>query len=154
MLLNVRNKCYRQDKLELQCSLHTHSLPVTTGPGQTNIHCCSSYLYISKLPTVRFDLCKSHPMSINYSNNSLCWPKLSSQSYTSPILRWTGNSPIWGQITVQTRGSSIYESPTQPTVRLNHQPSSPQRTGKTTPNLRSRTDVLQRERSTAWSIIT
>ena len=79
MSINVRTKYYRQNKLELQCSLHTHSLPVTTGSGQTNIHCCSSYLYIRKLPTVRFDLCKSYPMSINYSNNSLCWPKLDKQ---------------------------------------------------------------------------
>jgi len=118
MLINDRTKCYRQNNLERQCSLHTHSLPVTTWSGQTSIHCGRSYLYIRKLPSIRFDLCKSHPMSINYSNNSLCWPKLSSQSYTSPILKWTGNSPIWGKITVQTRGSSIYESPTQPTIRI------------------------------------
>jgi len=118
MLINVPTKYYRQDKLESQCSLHSHSLPVTTGSDQTNTHCYSSYLYIRKLPTVRFELCKSQPMNNSYSYTSLCWPKLSSQSYTSPILRWTGNSPIWGKITAQTMGSSIYESPTQPTVRL------------------------------------
>ena len=42
---------------------------------------------IRKLSTVRFDLCKSHPMSNIYSYTSLCWPKVSNQSYTSPILR-------------------------------------------------------------------
>ena len=57
-------------------------------------------------------------MSNNYSYNSLCRHKLSGQSYTSPILRRTGNSPIWGKITVPIRGSSMYDSPTQPTVRL------------------------------------
>jgi len=50
-------------------------------------------------------------MSNNYSYNSLYRHKLSGQSYTSPILRWTGNSPIWGKITVPTRGSSMYDSP-------------------------------------------
>ena len=111
MLMNVRTKCYRQNKLEHQCSQLSNSLPVTTGSDQTNTHCYSSYLYIRKLPTVRFELCKSQPMNNSYSYTSLCWPKLSSQSYTSPILRWTGNSPIWGQITVPTMGSSTYESP-------------------------------------------
>jgi len=99
ILINVQTKYYRKHKLERQSSLYTHSLPITTGSGQTNTHCYSSYLYIRKLPTVRFDLCKSHPMSNIYSYTSLCWPKVSSQSYTSPILRWTGNSPIWGKIT-------------------------------------------------------
>jgi len=98
MLINVPTKDYRNDNLEHQSSLHTHSLPITTGSGQTNIYCYSSYLYIRKLPTVRFDLCKSHPMSNIYSHTSLCWPKVSSQSYTSPILRWTGNSPIWTKL--------------------------------------------------------
>ena len=95
MLINVPTKDYRNDNLEHQSSLHTHSLPITTGSGQTNTHCynlmmmmmMNSYLYIRKLSTVRFDLCKSHPMSNKYSYTSLCWPKVSSQSYTSPILR-------------------------------------------------------------------
>jgi len=44
-----------------QCSLHTtHSLPITTGSGQTTRLYSSSYLCISKLPTIRFDLRKSH----------------------------------------------------------------------------------------------
>jgi len=51
-------------------------------------------------------------MSNQDSYNSLYRYKLSGQSDTSPILRWTSNSPIWGKITVPTRGSSIYDSPT------------------------------------------
>jgi len=51
-------------------------------------------------------------MSNQDSYNSLYRLKLSGQSNTSPILRWTGNSPIWGKITVPTRGSSTDDSPT------------------------------------------
>jgi len=51
-------------------------------------------------------------MSNQDSYNSLYRLKLSGQSDTSPILRWTGNSPIWGKITVPTRGSSTDDSPT------------------------------------------
>jgi len=111
-----------------------HSLPVTTGSGQTNIHCCSSYLYIRKLPTVRFDLCKSPPMSINYSDNSLCWPKSSSQSYTSPILGEPAIPQSEAKLPYQLW---VHQPMNPPHSRLNHQPSSPQRTGQTTPNLRS-----------------
>jgi len=50
-------------------------------------------------------------MSTQDSYNSLYRLKLSGQSDTSPILRWTGNSPIWGKITVPTRGSSTDDSP-------------------------------------------
>jgi len=110
------------------------------------------FIYKKTAPSVRFGLRKSHPMSNNYSYNSLYRHKLSGQSYTSPILRWTGNSPIWGTITVPTRGSSIYDSP-QPTVRLDST------TKYTTVNLvLPRTCVpsqslLTRERSTAWSTV-
>jgi len=45
MSINVRTKCYHQNKLELQCSLHTHSLPVTTGSGQIN-HTVVALIYI------------------------------------------------------------------------------------------------------------
>ena len=51
-------------------------------------------------------------MSNQDSYNSLYRLKLSGQSDTSSILRWTGNSPIWGKITVPTRGSSTDDSPT------------------------------------------
>jgi len=51
-------------------------------------------------------------MSNQDSYNSLYRHKLSGQSSSSPILRWTGNSPIWGKITVPTRGSFMYDFPT------------------------------------------
>ena len=92
---------------------HTHSLPITTGSGQTTTHYSSSYLCISNCPTIRFDLCKSHhrvtqthithSTRINYPGQS--------NTNTSPKLRWTGNSPIWGKITVPTGVSSIYDYP-------------------------------------------
>jgi len=49
---------------------HTHSLPITTGSGQTTPHYSSSYLFISKLPTIRFDytnLTLSHLDSYTHS---------------------------------------------------------------------------------------
>ena len=49
-------------------------------------------------------------MSTQDSYDSLYRLKLSGQSDTSPILRWTGNSPIWGKITVPT--TSTDDSPT------------------------------------------
>jgi len=42
-------------------STHTHSLPITTGSGQTTTHYSSSYLCISKLPDYQIWLHKSHP---------------------------------------------------------------------------------------------
>jgi len=99
MVINVPTKDYRKDKLERQCPLHTHRLPVSREPGETYTT-VTALIYIQKNSTNRFDLCKS-PMSNRYSYASLCWPEVSSQSYTSPILRWTGNSLIWGKITAQ-----------------------------------------------------
>jgi len=63
ILINVPTKSYRTDNLEPQSSLHTHSLPrlpITTGAGQTNTHCYSSYLYIRK------ENCQ--PMDLTYAN--------------------------------------------------------------------------------------
>jgi len=48
MLINVSTKYYRNDKLERQCSLHTHSLPVTTGSGQIRFNTLLQLLFIYK----------------------------------------------------------------------------------------------------------
>jgi len=44
ILVMFFNKFDRTDNLEHLSSLYTHSLPITTGSGQTNTHCYSSYL--------------------------------------------------------------------------------------------------------------
>jgi len=79
-------------------TLPTHSLPITTGSGQTSTHYSISYLCISRLLIYQIwsmqILPPSHP---------------------------AGNSPIGGKITVPTGVSFIYDHPTtrtQPTVRL------------------------------------
>ena len=77
-------------------SSHTHSLPITTGSGQTTTPYRSIYLYIRILPNCQIWPTQISPDEYSYSYNSLYRPELSGQSYTSPILRWTGNSPIWG----------------------------------------------------------
>jgi len=93
--------------------IHTHSLPITTGSGQTTTHYSSSYLCISKLPNYQIWLTQISPLSHPDSYNTLYQDKLSGQSNTSPKLRWTGNSPIWGKITVPTGVTSIYDYPTR-----------------------------------------
>ena len=109
----------------------------------------------SKLPNYQIRLTQISPPSHPDSYNTLYQDRLSSQSNTSPKLRWTGNSPIWGKITVPTRGSSIYDSHThtQPTDRL-ESPNSPPWI-QYTPHLTYRHHVCspERERSTACSTI-
>jgi len=97
---------------------HTHSLPITTGSGQTTTHYSSSYLCISKLPDYQIWHAQisprvtqthiTHSTRINYPG----------QSNTSPKLRWTGNSPIWGKITVPTGVSYTYDHPTHTQIWL------------------------------------
>ena len=91
---------------------HTHSLPITTGSGQTTTHYSSSYLCISKLPNYQIRSTQISPPSHPDLYNTLYQDKLSGQSNTSPKLRWTGNSPIWGKFTVPAGVSSIYDHPT------------------------------------------
>ena len=62
------NKYYRRDDLEHQSSLYTHSLPITTGSGQTSTALLQFLSIIRKLPTERFDLCKSHPLILIQSS--------------------------------------------------------------------------------------
>jgi len=50
-------------------SLHTQSLPITTGSGQTNTTILQFLSITRKLQNDRFDLCKSHPLSSKYSYN-------------------------------------------------------------------------------------
>ena len=90
-------------------ALHTHSLPITIGSGQTTTHYSSSYLCISTLPNYQIWPPQISQPSHPDSYNPLYQDKLPSQSKTSPKLRWTGNSPIWGKITVPTGVSSIYD---------------------------------------------
>ena len=92
-----------------QCSLQTHSLPITTRSGQTTTHYSSSYLCISKLPNYQIWPPQISQPSHPDSYNPLYQDKLPGQSNTSPKLRWTGNSPLWGKITVPTGVSSIYD---------------------------------------------
>jgi len=96
-------------------ALHTHSLPITTGSGQTTTHYSSSYLCISKLPNYQIWLMQISPPNHRVTQTHITHStriNYPSQSNTSPKLRWTGNSPIWGKTTVPTGVSSKYDHPT------------------------------------------
>ena len=112
---------------------HTHSLPITTGSGQTTTHYSSSYLCISKLPNYQiWSMQIHHRVSQTYITHStrINYP---GQSITSPKLRWTGNFPIWGKITVPTGVSFIYDYPKHTDLAYaNH-------TSTNTPTLRTAT---------------
>ena len=128
--------CCHQDKLEHNVRFtHTHSLPITTGSGQTTTHYSSSYLCISKLPDYQIWHAQisprvtqthiTHSTRINYPG----------QSNTSPKPRWTGNSPTWGKITVPTGVSFIYDHPTHTPHRFGYANLT------TTPTLRTATNA-------------
>jgi len=145
----INHYCH-QDKLEPMFALRTHSLPIATGSGQTTTHYSSSYLCISKLPNYQIWFTQISPLSHPDSYNTLYQDRLSGQSNTSPKLRWTGNSPIWGEITVPTGVSSTYMTTPHTQIWLSKSTSTntvlqhyvpPQRHART------------RERSTTWSTI-
>ena len=101
-----------QDKLERNV-LFAHTQSTYHNWIRSDYYTLSQLLSMYKTTAnCQFDLRKSHSMSNNDSHNSLYRHKLSGQSYTPPILRRTGNSPIWDKITVPTRRSSMYDSPT------------------------------------------
>ena len=130
---------------------HTHSLPITTGSGQTTRHYSSSYLCISKLPNYQIWLMQILPPSHPDSDNTLYQDKLSGQSNTSPKLRWTGNSPIWGKITVPTGVSYEYDHPTHTDLAYANL------TSKNTPTLRTATTsplVQENDRPHGWPLYT
>jgi len=80
---------------------------------RSDYYTLSQLLFIYKKTAQPSDLAYANLTQwVTATHNSLYRLKLSGQSYTSPILRWTGNSPMWEKITVQTRGSSMYDFPT------------------------------------------
>ena len=120
---------------------HTHSLPITTGSGQTTTHYSSSYLCISKLPNYQIWPLQILPPSHPDSYNTLYQDTLSGQGNTSPKLKWTGNSPIRGKITIPTGVSSIYDHPTHTDLTYANL------TSRNTPTLRTATTSLLVERT-------
>ena len=97
-------------------------------------------------------------MSNQDSYNSLYRHKLPGQSDTSPILRWTGNSPIWGKITVLTRGFIYIWLPHTHTADCSAR-TTKSTTGESVylyhPTHTNRHNVCspERKRSTAWSTV-